>query len=131
MTKKYIANTHISLTVAMAEGKNAHISFIPHTGGGSVYYAKDERVQNALEKHPKFGKLFKIDNNYTDIVITKEVKPVEKPAQNTIKEVNVTCLDDAKDYLSEKFGVSRTKMRSAEGIKSIASANNVVFIGLE
>ena len=130
MTKKYIANTHISLTIAMAEGKNAHISFTPHTGGGSVYYAKDERVQNALEKHPKFGKLFNIDKYYTE-VIPEEVKPVVKPTKSTIKEINVTCLDDAKDYLSEKYGVSRTKMRSAEGIKSIASANNGVFIGLE
>ena len=127
-TKKYIAKTHVSLTVSMGEGKNAHISFIPFTGGGSAFYTADERVQNALEQHHKFGKLFNIDKTYKEAPIL-----VEKPKRElkSAVEVNVTCLDDAKDYLSDKFGVSRTKMRSAESIKNIAATNNVVFIGLE
>ena len=48
-----------------------------------------------------------------------------------IKEVQVSCLDDAKDYLSDKFGISRTKLRSQEGIEKAAAANGVRFIGLE
>lgn len=128
--KKYIAKSHVSLSVKMTENKYAHISFTPLTGGGSVYYTSDEKVQQALEQHPKYGKLYKEDLLYKQIMQVVAT-PVAKKKKEEATEVHVSCLDDAKDYLSEKFGISRTKMRSAEGIKNIAASNNVVFIGLD
>lgn len=129
-TKKYIAKSHVSLSVKMTAEKNAHITFVPLTGGGSVYYTADEQVQNALEQHPKYGKLFKQDALYQE---RKAIvaKPKEEKKQKEINEVQVSCLDDAKDYLSDKFGISRTKLRSQEGIEKAAAANGVRFIGLE
>lgn len=112
----------------MSNTKNAHISFTPMTGGGSVYYAKDERVQKALEQHPKFGRLFAEDKHYKEVVVAIKA-PTPKAVD--VVEVRVACVDDAKDYLSDKFGVSRTKMRSIENIKSIAATKNVVFIGID
>lgn len=114
----------------MTAETNAHITFAPLTGGGSVYYTADEQVQNALEQHPKYGKLFKEDALYQDNRAVVAKPKVEKK-QKDINEVQVSCLDDAKDYLSEKFGISRTKLRSQEGIEKAAAANGVRFIGLE
>lgn len=127
-TKKYIAKTHISITVKMGE-KNAHISFTPLTGSGSVYYTSDEAVQKALEQHHKYGKLFKEDMLYKEHK-TVEVKPepVKKPKTT---EVRVSCLDDAKDYLSDRLGISRTKLRSEDSIMAAAAAKNIIFIGLD
>lgn len=128
--KKYIAKSHVSLSVKITEGKCAHISFTPLTGGGSVLYTSDEQVQKALERHPKYGKLYKEDLLYQPNKIVAE-PPVVKKAKAEVNEVHVTCLDDAKDYLSEKFGISRTKLRSQESILRVAAENNVHFKGLE
>lgn len=128
--KKYTAKSHVSLSVPMTDKKNARISFTPITGGGSVFYTSDERVQAALEQHPKFNKLFKEDMLYQAKKITAPA-PKAQPKKKDITEVHVTCLDDAKDYLSDKFGVSRTKMRSMESIIKLAAANNIQFKGLE
>jgi hypothetical protein len=128
--KKYVAKSHVSLSVKMTAEKNARISFTPLTGGGSVYYTSDERVQEALEQHPKFGKLFKEDVLYKERkAVVAEPAPEKK--RKEIAEVHVTCLDDAKDYLSDKYGISRTKLRSQESILKAAAANNIHFIGLE
>lgn len=93
-------------------------------------YTSDEQVQKALEQHPKYGKLYKEDLLYQPNKIVAE-PPVVKKAKAEVNEVHVTCLDDAKDYLSEKFGISRTKLRSQESILRVAAENNVHFKGLE
>lgn len=121
MTKKYISDSCISISV----GK-AHIAFSPVTGGGSIYYTDDTNLQEAIEKHYKFGTLFKL--------APEEKKPaVSKPAPK--KEVGpnkvaVACLEDAKEYLSEKFGISRTKLRSEKAIKEAAAQNDIEFVGI-
>lgn len=114
----------------MTAEKNAHISFSPLTGGGSVFYTSDERLQNALEQHSKFGKLYTIDSLYQEKKAVV-VEPVAEPKKKEITEISVTCLEDAKDYLSDKIGISRTKLRSKESILKSAAANNIHFNGLE
>lgn len=57
-----------------------------------------------------------------------EVAEKESPAE--VVEVNVSCLDDAKDYLSEKFGESRTKMRTSKAIIELGEAHNIKFVGI-
>ena len=58
MLKKYTSKSDISLSVPMGGG-SVRVSFSPVTGGGSVFYTEDEELQAAMEKHAKFGKLFK------------------------------------------------------------------------
>lgn len=128
-TKKYTAKTHVSLSLPMGEKVNAHVSFTPITGGGSVFYTSNEALQSALEKHPKYGRLYKLDTLYQAKKVVADPQPIVVKKEAT--EVHVTCLDDAKDYLSDRLGISRTKLRSAESIKKAAVANNVKFIGLE
>ena len=169
--KKYIAKSHISLSVRVSQKTSAHISFSALTGGGSVFYTDDENLQQALEAHHKFGKLFKLDDTFVEKPATKKVAPTSKVApaneENTdnanseeaednepttdveqdedteaqpeeesaeeatgLTKVPVTCLDDAKDYLSEKFGISRTKIRSKKAIEEAAAENGIEFVGI-
>lgn len=50
--------------------------------------------------------------------------------QPNLTKVNVTDFEDARDYLSDKFGISRSKIRSQKAVKEVAEANGIVFVGL-
>ena len=66
-TKRYIAKSHISISVNTSKG-NAHITFSPLTGGNkSAYYTDNEELQKALEAHPRFGKLFRLDPTFQPV----------------------------------------------------------------
>lgn len=51
-------------------------------------------------------------------------------ATPTIERIEVFCLDDAKDYLNEKFNVDRRKLSSSKAIMECAKVHNVEFVGL-
>lgn len=127
MTKKYIAKSHVAINVVLPSGKSHHVSFLPLTGGGSMYITDSEDLQKALEGHRKFGKLYKIDISYKD-----EPEQTEEPQEQgtevvTVKKVEVASLDDAKNYLVDNFDISRTKLRSKKQIEDAAAANGIEF----
>ena len=72
MLKRYKSKSCISLSVKLSTGGTTHVSFTPQTGGGSVYYTDNEKVQEGLEKHPKYGKLVYEDK------IEEQTKEIEK-----------------------------------------------------
>lgn len=74
--KKYIAKTNVSINVILPSGANRHIAFSAVTGGGSVYYTDDPDVIQAIERHYKFGTLFRIDPRYE--AEKQQNKPVAK-----------------------------------------------------
>lgn len=128
-TKRYIAKSHVSISVNTPNG-SGHITFSPLTGGNkSAYYTDNEELQKALEAHPRFGKLFRLDPTFQPV---KEVKVAEAEASapKRIKKVKVSCLDDAKEYLCEKYEVSRTKLNSEKAIKEFAAGKNIEFVGI-
>ena len=139
MLKKYKAKSCVSVNVTLSTGGNTHISFSAITGGGSVYYTKNPIIQQGLESHPKYGKLFTLESS-TPSRSNKEApaaKPNGAPAGSNanagtkapqVKEVKAACNDDAKDYLVERFGISRTKLRNREQIEAAGTANGVKFI---
>jgi len=150
--KKYIAKTNVSVNVVMANGVNRHVAFMPQSGGGSVYYTDIPELQSALEAHYKFGRLFKIDQTYAKKkVLPKKNNSLEPVTDNEGKilaqEVEdgtekaeseeagnvivVTDPDEAKDYLCEHYGLSRTKIKSLKAIKEAATANGITFKGLD
>ena len=47
-----------------------------------------------------------------------------------LKQVTVSDLAAAKDYLADKFGISRTTLRSKKAIVEQAAANGIEFVGL-
>lgn len=129
----------MSVTVRLKSGSNTHITFQPQTGGGSIYYTKDDIVQDGLESHPKFGRLFKL------VGAQEEVKPAVKKVEanndgNGPEEVEgakqaasgatftASCNDDAKEYLAEKYGVKRSLMRNKDQILAAAQQHGVEII---
>jgi hypothetical protein len=152
MLKKYKAKSCISISVVLATGGNTHISFNPVTGGGSVYYTENEKIQAGLEAHPKYGRLFVEDKTLAaqqagaakqaaakqaaakaqatagaDNEAAAEPQPTGKEGKEAV-EVKMSCNDDAKDYLADKFGVSRSKMRSRADIEKVAADNGVNIV---
>lgn len=65
---------------------------------------------------------------------TDEATTTEEAAANTAgttEEVTVSCIDDAREYLVEKFGVAPSKLRYKKNITDYAAEHGVTFVGLE
>lgn len=89
--KKYIAKTNVSINVVLSSGANRHIAFSALTGGGSVFYTDDPEIIQAMERHYKFGTLFRADPRY--IPEKPRNKPAPKPKPEIVPEqqpVNAT-----------------------------------------
>lgn len=128
MTKTYKSGSDISINVILADNKNLHISFTPSSDGTSTYTTKDAGVQAAIEKHYRFDKLFRLAR------VEDERKPKEKPVQaapvKKNEEISVPDLSVAKDILADRFGISRTLLRTKDAIIEHAAAHGVVFTGI-
>lgn len=155
--KKYLSSTVASLSVALQNGQTARVSFSPQTEGGSVFYTDDPELQWGLEHHYRFGKLFHLvgescykkpiadaaaKKNAPKLKNASKKKPdkpkepeneqqVEEEAEaadlSEVKEVQVSDMDAAKDYLAENFDVVRTKLKTEEAITEAAQSLGIVF----
>lgn len=146
MLKKYAAMTDVSVNVVLTNGTNKHVSFSPKTGGGSTFITDDAELQTALENHYKFGTLFYIKEEIkpepTPLKAKKapakadEIPVIPDDEEEPIKDetadnvIVVTDLDDARDIICEKFGISRTKVRKLEQIKAVAAEHNIILKGI-
>ena len=127
--KKYVATRCLSLSVAIPGGGTTHIAFTPKTGSGSVFYTDNEKIQEGLAKHHAYGKLFKEE---AIVAKPKKKNTAAKPqlAENGGKKervMNFACNDDAKDYLADKLGVSRSQLRTKTAIEEVAKANGIAI----
>lgn len=135
MKKYYSSDSHIAINILLENGNSMHIAFTPISNGGSTYNTEVEVIQNALENHYRYNDLFVLDREEDTNA------PIEESTQNTeedpnqeeesnIRKVKVNDLGEAKDYLAETFGVSRTSLRGQKAILEAAKANNIEFEGL-
>lgn len=124
--KKYSSKSHVAVNVILPNGVHVHVAFEPLTGGGSVYYTNDENLQKALERHYQYGKLYK----GAEVEEPKEEEPVVEEPAAASKKVSMASLEDAKEYLIDRFGISRTKLRSKKQIMDAAEAHNIEFEGI-
>ena len=128
--RKYKAYTTVSLSVGLPDGGNARVSFTPQSDGTSVYYTEDKDIQWGLEHHYKYGKLFRVEEEpergeYAPTAFGPQSGPQSE--EEKLREVTVSDMDDAKDYLSEHFGIVRTKLKREEQIREAAGAHGIVF----
>ncbi len=132
MKKIYRANTGIAINVVLGSGKSTHVSFTSLSNGTSVFSTSDEDMQKAIEKHYKFGSLFRLIDTIDESV---KAEPAEEESENEgeseMTTIKVSDLASAKDYLAEKFGISRTALKSKTSILNQASLHGVTFEGLE
>lgn len=140
MIKTYKAKTSIGINVVLASKKNLHISFITQSDGSSMFITDNEEVQKALERHYRFGTLFRLATTRSvSQPVQKEVESAREAAGETEEDTgkkNEKCkipMSDygaAKEYLADTFGVSRTSMRSQKQILDQAALHGIEFEGL-
>lgn len=154
MTKTYKANTSISINVVLASKKNLHISFITQSDGSSTFTTDCEEIQRAIERHYRFGSLFRLKSVSgspekkrtdpdTDDIVMGETNEKDgetghdetesewnNDGQRKLDVVNVPDLSAAKDYLADRFGISRTTLRSKKSIVDAAAANGIQLDGI-
>ena len=135
MTKHYISDSHIAINVTLDGGESVHLSFIALSNGGSVFSTDSEELQNAFERHYRFGDLFTLDHieepKNTSETANEEYTPVKESEDGNIQKITVNDLGEAKNYLADTLGISRTSLRSLKTILEVAKANNIEFEGLD
>lgn len=125
MTKRYTSSARVVIGIVTDNGGNMRLAFNPLTGGGSYFETSDEQLQKAIERNSGFGRSFVCH----EVVEEETPAPVVEEPKGP-KQVKLTSLDDAKDYLAEKFGISRTKLRSKAAIIAAAEENGIEFTGI-
>lgn len=133
--KHYISDSHIAINVTLDGGESMHLSFIALSNGGSVFSTDSEELQNAIERHYRFGDLFTLDHieepKNTSEIANEEYTSVKESEDGNIQKITVNDLGEAKNYLADTLGISRTSLRSLKTILEVAKANNIEFEGLE
>lgn len=135
MYKKYQAGTDLSFSV-MVGNERVRVVFEGKTMGCSIYGTRDEKLQKAIESHYWFNDKFFLKEAVDEKKEAAEAKKraaakTKKKAAEEKKTHIVTDFEDARDYLAETFGVSRSKLKTKEDILSIAMEKGVKLEGLE
>lgn len=135
MYKKYQAGTDLSFSV-MVGNERVRVVFDGKTMGCSIYGTRDEKLQKAIESHYWFNDKFFLKEAVDEKKEASEAKKraaakTKKKAAEEKKTHIVTDFEDARDYLAETFGVSRSKLKTKEDILSIAKEKGVELEGLE
>lgn len=135
MYKKYQAGTDLSFSV-MVGNERVRVVFEGKTMGCSIYGTRDEKLQKAIESHYWFNDKFFLAESVDEKKEAAEAKKraaakTKKKAAEEKKPHIVTDFEDARDYLAETFGVSRSKLKTKEDILSIAKEKGVELEGLE
>ena len=135
MFNKYQAGTDLAFSV-MVGNERMRILFEGKSTGSSVYMTRDPKVQKAIESHYWFNDKFFLVESIDEKKEAADAK--KKAAAKNKKKVAdekkthvVTDVEDAKDYLAETYGVSRSKMKTKEDILDIAKEKGVELEGLE
>ena len=98
----------------------------------ATFTTKDELTQYIIEGSDQFQKgRIRLIATYPMEAPKAEVKaeePKPEAEEQPLKEVKVSSLDDAKEYLIENFGMASSKLRSRVQIVNGAKINGVKFI---
>ena len=134
MYKKYQAGTDLSFSV-MVGNERVRVVFEGKTMGCSIYGTRDEKLQKAIESHywfkDKFFFVEAVDEKKEAAEAKKKAAARTKKIAEEKKTYSVTDIADAKDYLADTFGVSRTKMKTKEDVLAVAKEFGVELEGLE
>lgn len=134
MFNTYQAGTDLAFSV-MVGNERVRIVFEGKTMGSSVYMTRDPKLQKAIESHYWFNDKFFLAESVDEKKEAAEAK--KKAAAKTKKKVDekkthiVTDFEDARDYLAESYGVSRSKLKTKDDILAIAKEKGVELEGLE
>ena len=90
----------------------------------ATYKTSDVVMQHIIERSNYFasGKITLLRTFATE----EEIKAEEAKKTSTIK---VASIEDARDYLVDKFGAVKSELRSRKAIEDCAKVNGVIFEG--
>ena len=133
MYKTYQAGSDLAFNI-MVEGKPRRIVFEPQSHGTSMYSTRDTKEQKGLETHYWFGDKFRILSEIDEEKLATEAKKKARAqAKKSAEELKTHLVEDiqeAKDYLADEFGVSRSKMKTKEDIMAVAKEHGITLEGL-
>lgn len=134
MLKTYQGNSDLAFNVKV-EGGLKRIVFDGQSHGTSIYSTRDVKEQKAIESHYWFKDKFWLEETVDEKKLEAEAKKKAAARTKKIAEEKkiycVTDIADAKDYLADTFGVSRTKMKTKEDVLAVAKEYGVELEGLE
>lgn len=130
MFNKYQAGTDLAFSVMVGD-ERMRIVFEGKTMGSSVYMTRDPKVQKAIESHYWFNDKFFLAESIDEKAKKKAAAKAKKKVADEKKTHVVTDVEDAKDYLAETYGVSRSKMKTKEEILAVAQEHGVELEGLK
>ncbi len=147
MMKTYRAKSELSFNVRMGSGYR-HVAFVPHTMGGSSLTTDDPQLQSAIEQHRFFGTLISVTvmREEKPRVAPATSFPVSQSpstgsgdgpasghpalssdliadvgsADANLQVLSFSSLFDAREYMADQWGISRTHLRFIEQIKRAA-----------
>lgn len=130
---RYISPSVISFSLRLKGREDSvRVDFTPLTAGGSTYSTDEQRVIEALEKSPMFGKFY----NRAPECANEDVKPTKKATRKsaaTPKKTEVTEVNgwqDAVEYLVNHHGCDASKLTSPATITAEAEKLGVTFPNL-
>lgn len=136
MKKRYEANSIVAITVKTGKFYR-RVSFIPLSNGKSYFETENKNLQDAIEKHGFFKSGVITPADEPQPVMNTEAMtdapeetdaPDNEQAAAELKQIVVAGQSDAVDYLTEKFGISRSKLRSQKAIAEAGKEHGVEFI---
>lgn len=134
MLKTYQGNSDLAFNVNV-EGGLRRIVFDGQSHGTSIYSTRDVKEQKAIEGHNWFNDKFWLEETIDEKKIEAEAKKKAaaraKKVEEEKKKYVVTDIADAKEYLADTYGVSRTKMKTKEDVLNYAAEFGVELEGLE
>ena len=134
MLKTYQGNSDLAFNIRMENGIK-RIVFDGQSHGTSIYSTRDTKEQKAIESHYWFNDKFWLEETVDEKKLEAEAKKKAAAKTKKIAEekktYSVTDIADAKDYLADTFGVSRTKMKTKEDVLAVAKEFGVELEGLE
>lgn len=124
----------MAFNVKMESGYR-RIVFDGQTNGFSIYSTRDVKEQKAIESHYLYNDKFwleeTIDEKKLEAEAKKRATARAKKVEEEKKKYVVTDIADAKEYLADTYGVSRTMMKTKEDVLNYAAEFGVELEGLE
>lgn len=134
MFKTYQGYSDLAFNVKV-DGSLRRVVFDGQSKGTSIFATRDTKLQKAIESHSWFNNKYylieEVDEKKLEADVKKKAAAKAKQTEEEKKTVTVEDVADAKDYLANTFGISRSKMKTKDDILAIAKENNVVIEGLE
>lgn len=147
---RYISDSVISFSITL-NGKDKRVRFSPLMGGGSMYIAENADEIKLLESLGSYKRnVFRRAPECKDLVIEdssdteKKVQGTSKKGQKNVVEKttegnnakvekvdSVTTIQEAAEYLAEKFELEMDDLADPDAILAKAAENKIEFPNLK